>query len=462
MTEANKAIRPVETQVLSPLNEGNDFKRNSYITFRIGRSDLNMWLTNNSYLSLDLSLAPNIDISYKGTITDKAALPQFYIRNAANLFKQIEVMYGGKTIYSQPYNIEQNTIRMLGNGESYMNANYATYTTTSMVKNGIDYLKIGRAAADGTTANQTTPGGVLVKNVMIPINQLIPLFQDVTADGFPVINLKNQIEIRLYVADPHRYLCFYDDTVKDFSVTTGKKGAITVESDQLGKFDDVLKLTTVRMYCVNYIPDSTNAAMFENKCNSDNGWTFKYSIWHTALRQIADINLNNILPFNVVTENTRSIIAYCYKSACSPSVMNRPEIYSTSLMFGSNQIPAQPISGTTFETPFEYKFTVDDVLDNVDKYFQESNMDYNNSYRFIANGTADTAITVPTSSFVILGVTYTDTEQLGGNSGLWNSQYQLQFNATQAKSKADLTFVLGVKTEYGMNVKNGELDTQNY
>lgn len=473
MVDQGKAIDPVKSVVLSPLNEGGDFYKNSYITFRIGKSDVNMWLINDSYLSFGLELSSASDVKLKYT-TSKAItasssskvdidLPNMFIRNACNVFDKIEVTYGGNKIYYQPYNIEHNTIKMLSYGESYLNSNYATYTTNQSIKNGTAYLKIeetfeasSNIAANGTFEHKYD-NGTLIKNIMIPINQLIPIFSDVTADGFPIRNLDNQIEIRLYVASPSRYLCNYNHDINDFNIK-GKLGDVTI--DDITPLDSALKLSNVKMYNSHYVPDPNNAAIFDNKCSS--GWKFKYNDWHIGLRQISKINPTNLLPFNIVSNNTKSLLTYCYKSLNSPSLMFRPEVKSTSIKFGSNQIPAQPIPGTTFETPFEYKFTVDDVLDNIDKYYAESNMDYNYSYRFIKNSSTD--IQVPTSSFVLLGANYTNTDQLGGNSSIYNSQYQLSFDSnynSTYSSPDNLTFVLGIQTEYGLIVNNGKIETIN-
>lgn len=480
MVDQSKAIRPVESVVLAPLNEGAEFKANAYITFRVGASDLNMWLTNDSYLSFNYTLNNPVTVQYKniGTAAITAgadkALPGIYIRNACNVFRQVEVLYGGKTLYSQPYNIEQNAIRMLSCGESYLNSNYATYTTNKLIKDGEAHLVFGKSGtvaaliAGGSTGNVTVAEGVVIRNVIVPINQLIPLFMDMTANGFPVRNLKSQIEIRLYVAEANRYLSYYDNVKKDFSnvgvLGTAADAHAVKSTTSLAEFTPSARLTDVRMYCSSYVPDEAHAFDFDSKCVK--GCSFRYNLWQIALRQVPKISANsNRLPFNVVTENTKSFIAYCYATDHSPSVMIRPEIKSIQLTFGSNHIPKQPISGSSFEFPFDYKFTVDDVLDNIDKYYSESNMDYSYSYRAIERGTAQDQIAVPTSQFVLLGANYISDDGnkgdlLGANSSLWNSQYQLSFDADK-ETALPLTFVLGVNSDFAMTVKDGDLDVEN-
>ena len=149
--------------------------------------------------------------------------------------------------------------------------------------------------------------------------------------------------------------------------------------------------------------------------------------------------------------------------------MHRPNIQTLYLRFGEMQLPFQPISGDTWSTPFEYKFTVDDVLNNIDTYYSETNNDYNRSYQFKNRPTAATDVNddafknnlIPSSSFVLMGANFTNSnDKLGSPSSRWNSQYQASFNAIHKQSQP-LRLVLGVNTEYGMIVKNGDLAVMN-
>ena len=205
MTDINKAIKPVESLTVAPLNEGSLFKANNYIQFRIGASDLNMWLVNNSYLKFDLyawrkqySLQSNA-VKTKTTENEwsktdtETKVNKSYIRNANNIFRSVEILYGGDTIYSQPYNIEQNVIKQLYYGESYMEANYATYTTSKMIKDGVDYLGLSNGEFNDFTNGNKTVSGVddanvgndanaqIIRDIMIPVNQLLPIFSDCTS-----------------------------------------------------------------------------------------------------------------------------------------------------------------------------------------------------------------------------------------------------------------------------------------
>ena len=85
---------------------------------------------------------------------------------------------------------------MLTYGESYLNANFATYTTTKMIQDGKAYLQFdnGTAAAN-TDAEIAAITDNRIMNVMIPVNQLLPMFQDVNSTGFPIGKLKRQLEV---------------------------------------------------------------------------------------------------------------------------------------------------------------------------------------------------------------------------------------------------------------------------
>ena len=137
--------------------------------------------------------------------------------------------------------------------------------------------------------------------------------------------------------------------------------------------------------------------------------------------------------------------------------MYYPLVHTLYLRFWEMQLRFQPISGDTFSTPFEYKFTSDDVLNNVDTYFSETNNDYNRSYQYISNSSKDNRENKPGSSFVLLGANFTNNnDKLGSPSSRWNHQYQATFNARESQ-QIPLRFILGVNTEYGMIVKNGDL-----
>ena len=478
MTDVNKAIQPVQSVLITPLNEGAEYKANNYILFRLSAAQLNMWLTNDSYLSFDFVYKRSAS-----TLNDAAggvnSMNPSYIRNAANIFRSIEILYGSKTIYNQPYNIEQNTINTLTYGESYLTGNYATYTTRKTIANGQDYLKLDNGK---TTASKDVVAAMdneaTIKNVMVPINQLFPTFQDMTSNGFPMRSLKSQLEFRLYIAEPYRYIVDWDHTIKDFSHQcriastddTEKLKYLTTSIKERFSSTNV-KLSNVRMYCANYIPDQSTAALVDEKCGVGEGMKFKYSIVVSALRQVDKLGMSNNLPFSVTTNNTKSLMLYCHRTGLSPSLMYRPLISSLYVKFGQNQLPFQPIAGNSFDTPFEYKFTSDDVLNNIDTYFTETNGDYNGSYRFITsdatNATArDIARNgVPTSSFVLMGANYVnDPSALGSQSSAWNSQYQASFNSDSVETtiaNRPLTFVFGVRTEMGMIIKNNEIDTVN-
>lgn len=482
MTDVNKAIKPVESLTFAPLNEGSDFKANNFILFRIGASNMNMWLTNNSYLTFDLECSESGDLYATSQVTK--ACPT-YIKNACNLFSSIEVLYGGDTIYSQPYNIEQNTLKQLYYGENYLKTNYASFTTREMIladkadstnlNEGINaYLKLNNNSKGSSADDLKIRAATVIRNVMVPINQLIPLFMDMGAEGFPVRCLKNQIEIRLYIAEPYRYLVDWNPVQKDFSNNeTGfylydASGESTFSGNQAKTLKDRyknenIKLTNVKMFCQHYLPDAALAARIDNEAlNSQEGMNWQFTRTEIALRQVGKIGTTNNLPFSASTENTNSLMFFCHNTSLSPGVMFRPKINSLYIKFGSNQLPFQPIQGTTYDAPFEYKFTSDDVLNNLDTYFSETNHDYASSYKFIDRDTSmDAKKSVPESSFLLMGANYcADPSSLGSQSSQWQSQYQATFNAPNELTKT-LTFVLGVESKWGMTLQQGKLMTLN-
>ena len=484
MSEPIKSITPVQSRVITPINEGSVYQAKSYIQFKINASELPMWLVNDSYLRFDIDYTRSAySITAGASSNTNYNINKSYIRNAANIFNMVTVKYGGEDIYSQTLNIEQNTIKMLSYGESYLNANYATFTTSNMIKNNKAHLAFDNGV-NGIAPNANAAGAVAatsgtIHNVMIPVNQLLPMFQDVNSTGFPVGYLKKQIEINLYIAEPYQYLVDYDDDMGDFTEYFRRsKSNATIYARQpvinvplTNRYpSDSIKLSKVRMFCSCYVPTNDEAQVIQNKINSD-GMKYKYNLWHIGIREVNKIDTTNNLPFSVTTNNTSSFMLYCHNNnnTTSPSLMHRPMVNSLYLRFGEMQLPFQPIPGDSFRNPFEYKFTSDDVLNNIDTYFSETNNDYNSSYQFMSiNSTSDTSNNilnktyytnnkVPSSSFVLLGANFTNSnDKLGSASSRWNSQYQASFNANYVQEKP-LRFLLGVKTEYGLLVKDGML-----
>ena len=467
MSEPIKSAYPVQTRIISPINNGSKFVSRSYIQFKINASELPMWLVNDSYLRFDIRYKRRAYTINAGNDSGDTDINKSYIRNAANLFDLIKVKYGGDDIYTQTFNIEQNTLKMLSYGESYLNANFATFTTTKMIQENKALLEFDNGTA--TNEGEQKINAILdadakeIKNIMIPINQLIPLFQDVNSTGFPIGKLKRQLEINLYIAEPYRFLVDYDDFINDFSIDfrrcVSKDGTRQDACDvslQSRYPSGSIELTNVSMYCTCYVPTNEEDAVITNNVNGS-GIKYRYNLWHIGVRETNGINSTNNLPFSITTENTKAFLLYCHDREKSPSLMYRPLVQTLYLRFGEMQLPFQPISGDTFSTPFEYKFTSDDVLNNVDTYFSETNNDYNRSYQYISNSSKDNRDSKPGSSFVLLGANFTNNnDKLGSPSSRWNHQYQATFNARETQV-VPLRFILGVNTEYGMIVKNGDL-----
>ena len=438
------------------------------------QKELPMWLVNDSYLRFDIEYSRNAYEIPASTVSSSKNINKTYIRNAGNIFNMIKVKYGGDDIYTQLYNIEQNTLKMLSYGESYLNANYATFTTNKMIQDKKAYLEFDNGTATNNT-KQTIPAitDKVIANVMIPINQLLPFFMDVNSTGFPIGYLKKQFEINLYIAEPYKYLVDYDDAMNDFSeyfrrCKTGTNPEPVCSVKLADRYpSNSIKLTNVRMYCSCYVPTNDEAQVIQNTINSD-GMKYKYNLWHIGAREVSGLPYKNTLPFSVTPENTSSLMLYCHNQNISPSVMHRPLINSLYLRFGEMQLPFQPIPGDSFTNPYEYKFTSDDVLNNIDTYFSETNNDYNNSYRYRTIPAADTdhvsmketdiqSNETPGSSFILMGANFTNSnDKLGSASSRWNHQYQASFNA-KLNQKLPLRFILGVKTEFGMVVKDGNI-----
>ena len=228
MADINKAIKPIESARIAPLNDGTIYQANKEIVFRLG-AGLNMFLVNKSYLTFNLKCSGKTftNVLNKDGTAD-APINNFYpsyIRNAANIFKTIEISYGGDVIYtSRTHNIEINTIKQTKYGDDYLDANWATYTTTNMINNKTDYLKLNNATKNGAAGSlkDAIREDQIIYNIQIPLNQILPIFMDLGSEGFPMRSLNQQIEVRLLIADTYQYLIDWNPTIKDFETNISR------------------------------------------------------------------------------------------------------------------------------------------------------------------------------------------------------------------------------------------------
>ena len=483
MADINKAIKPIESARIAPLNDGTIYQANKEIVFRLG-AGLNMFLVNKSYLTFNLRCASKTlsgVLSSDKTTGDpiKIFCPS-YIRNAANVFKTIEISYGGDVIYtSRTHNIEINTIRQTKYGDDYLDANWATYTTTNMINNGTDYLKlenghkVGDAVKDDSTKKDIIREEQIIYNIQIPLNQILPIFMDLGSEGFPMRSLNQQIEVRLLIADTYQYLIDWNPEINDFETNILKPYSSTSAwlsdkpiSERFSNSD--ITLENVYIYANYYTPEASEAAIIDEKCKNGE-YKLKYNTWVLDERQVDSIKSTQTIPASVVTTNTKSILVYCFKKQTSPSVMYKPNINNFQLKIGSFTCPLQPIADSTMVTPHEYKFQVDDVFDNIDTYFTSTNSDYNKCYLFEGDGKVGTDLDRPSSLFYIFGMNYTsDPTDLGSDSSAWNSQYQMQFNGVNddglnssnpTTKGPGLQFVIAVNTECGLLIKENNIKT---
>ena len=483
MADINKAIKPIESARIAPLNDGTIYQANKEIVFRLG-AGLNMFLVNKSYLTFNLKCAGK---TFTNVLTadgpgDSSANTDFYpsyIRNAANIFKTIEISYGGDVIYTtRTHNIEINTIKQTKYGDDYLDANWATYTTTNMVKNKTAYLKLENATKNGDSTHKKDliREDQTIYNVQIPLNQILPIFMDLGSEGFPMRSLNQQIEVRLLIADTYQYLIDWTPVMQDFITNQTKPytksttyGWATDNSISNRFSNSEITLENVYIYANYYTPESSEAAIIDEKCKNGE-YKLKYNTWVLDERQVDSIKSTQTIPASVVTTNTKSILVYCFKKQTSPSVMYKPNINNFQLKIGSFTCPLQPIADSTMVTPHEYKFQVDDVFDNIDTYFTSTNSDYNKCYLFEGDGKVGTDLDKPSSLFYIFGMNYTsDPTDLGSDSSAWNSQYQMQFNGVNDDGLNStssppikgpgLQFVIAVNTECGLLIKENNIKT---
>ncbi len=475
--DVNKAIAPVECKRKAPINANQNWTTGNYIQWFIGPSDASMWLVNDSYIKLNLKVPSHtIQVTtaagHGAVAANKLSINSSYIKNAANIFDKIEILYASKVIYHEEHFIEANALEQLYLGEDYQKANPQTYTTRKMVQDTeypvhLELLNTGThaaiAATDPAASIPVTVAEQTITDILVPVNKLMPIFQDLTSEGFPLFTLQAPIELRLYVADPYKYIVDWNGN--DFTYGTKCNDAnISITPDYANNAlskrfaSDSVQINSVDLYMMHYIPNESERAIISQKVNGE-GMKFRYRMIKTAFRQATiTAGTQNSIPFTLNTSNVNALMLYAHMVGQSPNLMLRPNLSSLYIQFGANQLPKQPIPNSSWQYPYDYKFTVDDVLNNIDTYYSQSNFDFNNSYLY----KKDAASTVPTSSFVMLGANYvSDPDDFGADSKAWQGQYQVHFKSDDAANTENVNFVLAVVTEYGMLLKNGDLDTKN-
>ncbi len=462
MTDLSKTNNIVQNVQIAPVNNASaGYTPSQYINFRVGKGQMSQWLTNSSYMTFDIAI-PAITLAGNTAANGVSA----YIRDANMIFNQVEVLYAGNKIYSNVFNCETNMIKYLKYGDSYLDSNFNTFTTKKMISEGTAHLT--------TPAGAGTIAATTIANVIIPINQLCPLFEDISSDGFALGSLTEQLEFRFYVANPSQFLSFYGNDISSAASTTNITPAsssgdfVTYWTNNAAAHTAITYPTTCtisnpQLNCYYFIPNDD----FANYIQSVNGpggkgTIYRYALWQLNTRNhTMAANTNSNLPFSVVTENTKALLVYMHTTGRTPSVTTRPSMSNVYTMFGNNLVPKQPLSGNTYTNPGQYKFIVDDVYDMLDTYYSTTNSELTRSYTYGAETTASAFNN--SSGFVLVAGNYVnDVDELGSNSNAWNSQYQLLFTSgTTMPSNTAQTIVFGVKSEYGLIIKDNSVQTYN-
>ena len=101
MSEPIKSAYPVQTRIISPINDGTKYTTKTYIQFKINASELPMWIVNDSYLRFDIKYTRKaFNTGVGATGNTNLNINKTYIRNAANIFDMIKVKYSRSSFIS--------------------------------------------------------------------------------------------------------------------------------------------------------------------------------------------------------------------------------------------------------------------------------------------------------------------------------------------------------------------------
>ena len=108
---ARKARAPIESVIVSPINESVTFGPNNTIIYRIGADDLSYLLPQDSYFTMDCV--------FKTTAATKPT-QDLIIRASPMFFDNVRVIHAGNEVYYSQYSIAQQFLDYVKTGSDLL------------------------------------------------------------------------------------------------------------------------------------------------------------------------------------------------------------------------------------------------------------------------------------------------------------------------------------------------------
>lgn len=462
---AQKAKAPIESVIVSPINESVTFSPNNTIIYRIGSDDLSYLLPQDSYFNMDVRFVFN-----------NATKPtqDLIVRASPMFFDNVRVIHAGNEVYYSQYNIAQQFLDYVKTGSDLLDRDFCQYATHDTYEENNEkesmssplIIKknewIGNGSGNGgeTDATQFT---CVKRGITMRLGQVIKIFSQ--CDMMPLKYLAQQVEFRFMLAKPEDFMCTIENDGYNFYPLKGNVNDKFIEEPEFTNFGSLsytVEKSRFYMFGAAIDPGYDAVLSTENQTGAAKMW--RYLQPRINLRNMPKSSPGYYISnFQCITENTDKMFVWATRDTNYACTI-RPKITNCNIRFGPYQIPKAPTAEDNWTKPALYKALVDDTLEYSTAYYTVTNKELANSYPVLPasrNENNDDVFdfTYHDTHIMIAGSFTTDDDKLGSNSKAWNSQYNLHYNLES--EEPPFIWVFAVDTEYVLTLKNGMLTSTN-
>lgn len=457
---AQKAKAPIESVIVSPINESVTFSPNNTIIYRIGSDDLSYLLPQDSYFNMDVRFVFN-----------NATKPNqdLIIRASPMFFDNVRVIHAGNEVYYSQYNIAQQFLDYVKTGSDLLDRDFCQYATHDTYEENNEKKSMSSPLIikqDEWIPNDTEHPSqytCVKRGITMRLGQVIKIFSQ--CDMMPLKYLAQQVEFRFMLAKPEDFMCTITNDGNNFYPLKGNENAkfiIEPEFTNFGSLSYTVEKSRFYMFGAAIDPGYDAVLSTENQTGAAKMW--RYLQPRINLRNMPKSSPGYYISnFQCITENTDKMFVWATRDTNYACTI-RPKITNCNIRFGPYQIPKAPTAEDNWTKPALYKALVDDTLEYSTAYYTVTNKELANSYPVLPTSRTEDNSDVFEHTFhdthiMIAGSFTTDDDKLGSNSKAWNSQYNLHYNLES--EEPPFIWVFAVDTEYVLTLKNGMLTSTN-
>lgn len=457
---AQKAKAPIESVIVSPINESVTFSPNNTIIYRIGSDDLSYLLPQDSYFNMDVRFVFNSAVK---------PIQNLIIRASPMFFDNVRVIHAGNEVYYSQYNIAQQFLDYVKTGSDLLDRDFCQYATHDTYEENnkspsmSSPLIIKQDEWIPDDENNPTQYTCVKRGITMRLGQVIKIFSQ--CDMMPLKYLAQQVEFRFMLAKPEDFMCTIENDGNNFYPLKGNINANFISEPQFINFGSLtytVEKSRFYMFGAAIDPGYDAVLSTENQTGAAKMW--RYLQPRINLRNMPKSSPGYYISnFQCITENTDKMFVWATRDTNYACTI-RPKITNCNIRFGPYQIPKAPTAEDNWTKPALYKALVDDTLEYSTAYYTVTNKELANSYPVLpVSRTGDNEDvfenTYHDTHIMIAGSFTTDDDKLGSNSKAWNSQYNLHYNLES--EEPPFIWVFAVDTEYVLTLKNGMLTSTN-